>query len=226
MPDIDILISQVQQEAQREEFPIDFPVYQSAGMKPTEPILYAGNLASPLCFFGRDLGKDEVQARQPLIGASGTMVRQGFYYSVYQQKAPSRKELDNTTIERVLLSNTVPYKPPGNKAYLVKVKKRFRPFLEQLFVFHWQGNQMITLGTEAFKWFAAYAAKGELDSFYRSEDRFENKLTVNVSATDDSGMSHTKALTLLPLPHPSPLNQKYYAAFPKMLQQRLAQVEF
>ena len=226
MPDIDVLISQVQQEAEREEFPIDFPVYKSAGMEPTEPILYAGNLASPLCFFGRDLGKDEVQARQPLIGASGTMVRQGFYYSVYQQKAPSRKELDNTTIERVLLSNTVPYKPPGNKAYLVKVKKRFRPFLEQLFVFHWQGNQMITLGTEAFKWFATYAAKGELDSFYRSEDRFENKLTVNVSATDDSGMSHTKALTLLPLPHPSPLNQKYYAAFPKMLQQRLAQVEF
>ena len=225
MPDLDTLISQVQQEAQREEFPIDVPVYKSAGIEPTEPILYAGNLASPLCFFGRDLGKDEVQARQPLIGASGTMVRQGFYDSVYKQKAPSRKELDDTTIERVLLSNTVPYKPPGNKAYLVKVKKRFRPFLEQLFVFHWQGNQMITLGTEAFKWFATYGAKGELDSFYRSEDRFENKLTVNVSATDDLGMSHTKAITLLPLPHPSPLNQKYYAAFPKMLQQRLAQVE-
>ena len=226
MPDLDILISQVQQEAEREEFPIDVPVYKSAGIQPTEPILYAGNLASPLCFFGRDLGKDEVLARQPLIGASGTMVRQGFYYSVYQKKAPSRKELDNTTIERVLLANTVPYKPPGNKAYLVKVKKRFRPFLEQLFVFHWQGNQMITLGTEAFKWFATYGTKGELDSFYRSEDRFENKLTVNISATDDSGTSHTKVLTLLPLPHPSPLNQKYYAAFPKMLQQRLAQVEF
>ena len=226
MPDLDTLISQVRQEAEREEFPIDIPVYKSAGMEPTEPILYAGNLDSPLCFFGRDLGKDEVLAHQPLIGASGTMVRQGFYYSVYQKKAPSRKDLDDTTIKRVLLSNTVPYKPPGNKAYLVKVKKRFRPFLEQLFVFHWQGNQMITLGTEAFKWFTTYAAKGELDSFYRSEDCFENKLTVNVSATGDSGMSHTKAITLLPLPHPSPLNQKYYAAFPKMLQQRLAQVEF
>jgi uracil-DNA glycosylase len=226
MPDLDTLISQVQQEAQREEFPIDVPVYESAGIEPTEPILYAGNLASPLCFFGRDLGKDEVLARQPLIGASGTMVRQGFYYSVYKQKAPSRKDLDDTTIERVLLSNTVPYKPPGNKAYLVKVKKKFRPFLEQLFVFHWQGNQMITLGTEAFKWFATYGAKSELDSFYRSEDRFENKLTVNVSARDDLGMSHTKTITLLPLPHPSPLNQKYYAAFPKMLQQRLTQVEF
>lgn len=226
MLDIATLISQVQQEAEKEDFPIDIPVYQSADLEPTKPILYAGNLDSPLCFFGRDLGKDEVMARQPLIGASGTMVREGFYYSVYQKKAPSRQDLDNTTIERVLLTNTVPYKPPGNKAYLMKVKKRFRPFLEQLLVFHWQGNQIIPLGTEAFKWFASYATKGELDTFYRREDRFEERLTVNLNATDDSGMSHTKAVTLLPLPHPSPLNQKYYAAFPKMLQKRLAQVEF
>ena len=226
MSDIATLISQVKQEARREEFPIDIPVYKSANLEPTEPILYAGNLQSPLCFFGRDLGKDEVHARQPLIGASGTMVREGFYYAVHRQKAPSRKDLDNTTLDRVLLTNTVPYKPPGNKAYLVKVKKRFRPFLEQLFVLHWQGDRVITLGTEAFKWFATYGAKGELDNFHRSSDRFEDKISVNISATDNLGMSHTKVLTLLPLPHPSPLNQKYYEAFPKMLQKRLSQVEF
>ena len=226
MSDIANLISQVQQEAQREEFPIDVPVYKSAGMEPTEPILYAGNLDSPLCFFGRDLGKDEVHARQPLIGASGTMVRQGFYYAVHNDKASTREALDDNTIDRVLLTNTVPYKPPGNKAYLMKVKKRFRPFLEQLFVLHWKGNQVITLGTEAFKWFAPYGGKGEVNDFYSSSDRFENQLTVNISATDDTGMSHTKAITLLPLPHPSPLNQKYYAAFPRMLQKRLSQVEF
>ncbi|MEL6496367.1 MAG: uracil-DNA glycosylase family protein [Cyanobacteria bacterium J06623_7] len=226
MSDIATLISQVQQEAQREEFPIDVPVYQSAGMEPTEPILYAGNLASPLCFFGRDLGKDEVHARQPLIGASGTMVRQGFYYAVHNDKAPTRTALDATTIERVLLTNTVPYKPPGNKAYLMKVKKRFRPFLEQMFVLHWSGKQIITLGTEAFKWFAPYGNKGEVNEFYSRSDRFEAQLTINISTTDNAGMSQTKAITLLPLPHPSPLNQKYYAAFPKMLQQRLSQVEF
>lgn len=226
MSDLETLIAQVQQEAKRSEFPLDLPVYESAGIEPTEPILYAGNLTSPLCFFGRDLGKDEVYARQPLIGASGTMVRQGFYYAVHKHKASSREDLDNTTIERVLLTNTVPYKPPGNKAYLTKVKNRFRPFLEQLFVFHWQGNQVITLGTEAFKWFAPYGAKGEVDDFYRSSDRFDNQLTVNLSATNSQGMSHSKAITLLPLPHPSPLNQKYYTAFPKMLQSRLSQVEF
>lgn len=227
MPDIETLIKQVQQEAQREEFPIDIPVYKSANLEPTKPILYAGNLQSPLCFFGRDLGKDEVIARQPLIGASGTMVRKGFYYSIYQQKAPSRKDLDDTTIERVLLSNTVPYKPPGNKAYLMKVKKRFRPFIERLFVFHWQGDQIITLGTEAFKWFAPYGGKGEINDFFSQEStRYEQKITVNLTATDESGISQSKAIDLLPLPHPSPLNAKYYAAFPGMLQKRLAQVEF
>ncbi|NJO97738.1 MAG: uracil-DNA glycosylase [Pleurocapsa sp. CRU_1_2] len=226
MSDLETLIAQVQQEAKRAEFPLDLPVYESAGIEPTKPILYAGNLTSSLCFFGRDLGKDEVYARQPLIGASGTMVRQGFYHAVHKNKAPSREDLDNTTIERVLLTNTVPYKPPGNKAYLTKVKNRFRPFLEQLFVFHWQGNQVITLGTEAFKWFAPYGAKGEVDDFYRSSDRFDHQLTVNLSATDSQGMSHSKAITLSPLPHPSPLNQKYYTAFPKMLQSRLSQVEF
>ena len=226
MSDLQTLISQVQQEAQREEFPLDIPVYESAGIEPTKPILYAGNLQSPLCFFGRDLGKDEVLARQPLIGASGTMVRQGFYYAVHKDKAPSRKDLDNTTIERVLLTNTVPYKPPGNKAYLMKVKQRFRPFLEKLFVLHWQGNQIITLGTEAFKWFAPYGSKGEVNDFYSNSDRFTNQLTVHLNAIDDGGITQTKAITLLPLPHPSPLNQKYYAAFPKMLQNRLSQVEF
>lgn len=226
MSDIETLISQVQQEAQREEFPLDIPIYNSADLEPTKPILYAGNLESPLCFFGRDLGKDEVHARQPLIGASGTMVRQGFYYAIHQDKAPSRTDLDHTTIERVLLTNTVPYKPPGNKAYLMKVKNRFRPFIEQLLVFHWQGSQVITLGTEAFKWFAPYGAKGEIDSFYRTSDRFEQQLTVNITATNDLRMTQTKAITLLPLPHPSPLNTTYYAAFPKMLQHRLSQVEF
>lgn len=226
MPDIDALISQVQQEAQREEFPLDIPVYKAASLEPTRPVLYAGNLHSPLCFFGRDLGKDEVHARQPLIGASGTMVREGFYYAVHQQKAPSRQELDDTVCDRVLLTNTVPYKPPGNKAYLMKVKQRFRPFVEKLLMFHWQGNQIITLGTEAFKWFAPYGEKGEVDSFYRSSDRFEKTLRVNLSASDELGMTHQRFITLLPLPHPSPLNQKYYAAFPQMLQNRLSQVEF
>ena len=225
MSDIQELIERVQQEAQREEFPIDIPVYKSAKLEPTHPVLYAGNLHSPLCFFGRDLGRDEVHARQPLIGAAGTKVRQGFYEMMYGKSTNSIEELKRIC-DRVLLSNTVPYKPPGNKAYTVKVKERFRPFVERLLVFHWQGNQIITLGTEAFKWYAPYKEKGEIDQFFKRSDRYEAKLTVSMTATDGEGNSQQKSITLLPLPHPSPLNKRYYAIFPEMLQQRLAQVEF
>ncbi len=225
MSDIATLIAEIETEAKREEFPIDIPVYKSANLEPTHPVLYAGNLHSPLCFFGRDLGRDEVHARQPLIGAAGTLVRQGFYQVIHGKKTSNPQELQ-TVCDRILLTNTVPYKPPGNKAYLVKFKKRFLPYIERLLVIHWQGNQVITLGTEAFKWYAPYAEKGKLDSFFKQSDRYEAKLTVSVTATDEVGNQFSKFITLLPLPHPSPLNQKYYSAFPRMLQQRLTQVEF
>ena len=225
MSEIETLIAQIQQEARKKEFPIDIPVYKSASLEPTYPVLFAGNLHSPLCFFGRDLGRDEVHARQPLIGAAGKLVRQGFYQAIHQHKATSDKELQ-TVCERILLTNTVPYKPPGNKAYSTEVKKRFRPFVERLLVFHWQGSQIITLGTEAFKWFTHYGGRGEVNRFWQQSDRYETKLSVNLTATDATGMEHQKPVYLLPLPHPSPLNQTYYARFPQMLQQRLKEVEF
>jgi uracil-DNA glycosylase family 4 len=225
MSDIETLVRQVQQEAEREAFPIDTPVYKAAGKEPTQPVLYAGNLKSQICFFGRDLGKDEVVAGQPLIGAAGTLVRQGFYWAMHHQKPNGKKDLD-TVCDRVLLTNTVPYKPPGNKAYATEVKERFRPFLERLLVIHWQGNQIITLGTEAFKWFSAYGAKGEANKFFQRSDRFTAKLQVTLSASDEQGMQYQRPVTLLPLPHPSPLNQQYYELFPKMLQERLNEFEF
>jgi uracil-DNA glycosylase family 4 len=225
MSDIETLVRQVQQEAEREAFPIDTPVYKAAGKEPTQPVLYAGNLKSQICFFGRDLGKDEVVAGQPLIGAAGTLVREGFYWAMHHQKPKGKKDLD-TVCDRVLLTNTVPYKPPGNKAYATEVKERFRPFLERLLVIHWQGNQIITLGTEAFKWFSAYGAKGEANKFFQRSDRFTAKLQVTLTASDEQGMQYQRPVTLLPLPHPSPLNQQYYELFPKMLQERLNEFEF
>ncbi|ANV82955.1 uracil-DNA glycosylase [Picosynechococcus sp. PCC 7003] len=225
MTDIATLIAQVKTEAEREPFPIDVPVYQAAHLAPTEPVLYAGNLKASLCFFGRDLGRDEVHARQPLYGAAGTLVRQGFYYAIHQQKVHDKAQLA-TVCDRLLLTNTVPYKPPGNKAYPVSVKERFRPFVERLLVLHWQGNQIITLGTEAFKWFDPYGRRGEVNGFFRRGDRFETSLQVTLRAVDDLGLEHQKIVTLSPLPHPSPLNQRYYAQFPQMLQNRLGAIAF
>lgn len=225
MSDVDTLIEQVRQEAEREPFPIDVDVYKAAGKEPTQPILYAGNLKSQICFFGRDLGRDEVIAGQPLIGAAGTLVREGFYWAMHHQKPKGRKDL-NSVCDRVLLTNTVPYKPPGNKAYETKVKERFRPFIARLLVIYWQGNQIITLGTEAFKWFAPYGAKGEINKFFQSSDRFTSKLKVTLTALDEQGIPYQRQVTLLPLPHPSPLNQQWYEKFPQLLQERLNEFEF
>ncbi len=222
---IEALIAEIRQEAERETFPIDIPIYQAAKKDPTQPILYAGNLKSQICFFGRDLGRDEVFAGEPLIGAAGTLVREGFYLSMHHEKAKNRQALQSIC-DRVLLTNTVPYKPPGNKAYTTEVKERFRPFMERLLVIYWQGNQIITLGTEAFKWFIPYGRKGEVNQFFLKSDRFTAKLPLTLHATDERGMQYQRQVTLLPLPHPSPLNQQYYAQFPQMLQQRLNEFDF
>lgn len=225
MSDIAHLIQQVRQEAEREPFPIDVDIYTAARKAPLAPVLYAGNLKSQLCFFGRDLGRDEVFAGQPLIGAAGTLVRDGFYQAWQGHKAKSKQEL-HRVCDRLLLTNTVPYKPPGNKAYSPEVKERFRPFIERLLVLHWQGKQIIPLGTEAFKWFIPYGRKGEVNNFFLGGDRFSSHLTVTLTATDEQGLNHQRQVSLMPLPHPSPLNQKYYAQFPRLLQERLNEVAF
>lgn len=127
----------------------------------------------------------------------------------------------------MILTNTVPYKPPGNKAYSTTVKNRFRPFIEQLLVFHWQGRQIITLGTEAFKWYEPYGqTKDEVSDYFKKPDRFEQSLTVTLSAQDSQGITQQKQVSLLPLPHPSPLNKRYYSKFPAMLKLRMEQVLF
>ena len=225
MSDLTPLLDAIRQEAERETFPLDRPVYTDAQKEPLTPILYGGNLQSQLCFFGRDLGRDEVHAGQPLIGAAGKLVRGGFFQAWQGRSAQSPAELQ-TICQRVLLTNTVPYKPPGNKAYSVKVKDRFRPFVEQLLVFYWQGRQIITLGTEAFKWYSPYAAKGVIDQYFRQGNKYESSIDVAVTATNLHGERQQKIVKLMPLPHPSPLNKRYYAQFPEMLQTRLQEIAF
>ena len=153
------------------------------------------------------------------------MVRGGFF-QVWQGRRANNPEELQRVCQRLLLTNTVPYKPPENKAYSVKVKQRFRPFIEQLLVFHWQGKQIIPLGTEAFKWFAPYGQPGEVDEFFRGGDRFQSSLELAITAKNSQGKTDQRRIKLMPLPHPSPLNKRYYAQFPQMLQQRLADIAF
>src|SRR5436309_3342528 len=85
---IDELLTAIRQEADRGEFPIDEPVYRRSERDPKDPILFAGSLEAPLCVIGRDLGKDEVSAGQPLIGAAGRLVRLGII-EVWEGREPA-----------------------------------------------------------------------------------------------------------------------------------------
>ena len=208
----------IHREALRAPFPVDAPVYQRAGKDPTQPILCAGALEAPVCVFGRDLGKDEVAAGQPLVGAAGRLVRQGLCQAFGVTPPKSDKRLE-AALDLALLTNTVPYKPPGNKAYAESVKERFRPFVAELLADHWQGDRVITLGTEAFDWFARYAAPGAAAAFWAREHRYEADLPCTLVAG-----ATRKPIVLAPLPHPSPLNQRWYAKFPELLARRLESI--
>ena len=116
---IEELLEEIRVTARREQIPVDVPVYERFKKDPLQPILYAGTLTAPVCIFGRDLGKDEVRLGQPLIGAGGSLVRKGLvqaWESHDSGDGPSHPDLE-ATLRHALLTNTVPYKPPGNKAY-------------------------------------------------------------------------------------------------------------
>ena len=223
MRTIEQLIEDIRREAERADFPIDASVYKKVGKDPKQPILFAGTLEAPVCVFGRDLGKDEVAEGQPLIGAGGRLVRLGLYEAWHGGPPPESDRRLESALEHALLTNTVPYKPPGNKAYARSVKERFRPFLSELLAIHWRGDRVITLGTEAFQWFVPYTDPAAFDALWAREDRYEAELPCVLEATAESGMVR-KPLTLLPLPHPSPLNQRWYKLFPDLLARRLAAV--
>jgi uracil-DNA glycosylase len=174
---------------------------------------------------GRDLGKDEVMIGQPLVGAAGRLLRIGVYQASQGKPGPGQDRRLESVLERVLLTNTVPYKPPGNQAYAAAVKERFRPYLAELLAAHWRGDQVITLGTEAFQWFAPYADPETFAACWRGADRYEATLPCVLTASVPGAQSRLhKSLSIMPLPHPSPLNRRWYKQFPELLARRLAGV--
>ncbi|WP_165219222.1 uracil-DNA glycosylase family protein [Aquisphaera insulae] len=221
------LLEDIRTEADRADFPVDREVYEKHGKDPAVPILFAGSLGAPACVFGRDLGKDEVKHGQPLVGAGGKLVREGVLRAFAPARAgtrPSREDLE-AALEFVLLTNTVPYKPPGNKAYADSVKERFRPFVARLLIEFWGGSSIITLGTEAFAWFARYATGPEFETLGKTDERYEAAFPCRlVATTGDAASVLQKDVVVLPLPHPSPLNRRWIAQFPNLLDRRLNQV--
>lgn len=187
---------------------IDAATYEAAGRDPLQPLLCGGASAARLAFFGRDPGRDEVRWMEPLIGASGRLVRDGVHQALFGRPTTSFEELRRVS-ESVFFSNTVPYKPVGNKPWPDAVVERFRPITAEVLARVWTGEHLITLGNVAFLWFGAPA-----EAHWAREDRYERPLVVE----------WPRRMTLHPLPHPSPANARWHAKFPAMLAARLAEI--
>ncbi len=201
---------------------VDTEVYAAFGRDPLEPVIGSGDAEARVAFFGRDPGRDEVQHQMPFIGAGGQKVRTTIYRYLHGSEMPDFDA--SVAVGRDFFwANTVPYKPIGNKAWSMKVKKGFQPLMAELLFDYWEGADVITLGREAFLWFAINQSreiKQQLEAFW-GEGRFEQSIDVVVTAMD----GEQRELRLHPLPHPSPLNATWYARFPELLAQRLKQLK-
>lgn len=117
----------------------------------------------------------------------------------------------------------MPYKPLGNKAWSMQVKRRFHPLMRRLLIEQWRGRDIVTLGREAFLWFGIDQPKdvrAQLDAFWADDARFSASIEVDLQT--ERGTSRRFALH--PLPHPSPLNQTWFKRFPALLEARLRQL--
>jgi len=201
---------------------VDLEVYLAADRDPLEPVIGQGDPDVPIAIFGRDPGRDEVINQMPFIGAGGQKVRKTLYQHRYGREMPDFK----ASIEvgsYYFWANTVPYKPVGNKAWSMKVKKQFQPLVADLLVNSWSGSEMITLGREAFFWFAinqGREVKQQLEQFWQRDDRFTSSTEVEITSVE----GEARSVRLHPLPHPSPLNATWYKRFPDLLLSRLDQL--
>lgn len=200
---------------------IDISVYEDYGRDWREPVIGLGNPDTRIAFFGRDPGRDEVQHQMPFIGAGGQKVRGAIYEHLYGKPMPDFAASLEVG-KGFFWANTVPYKPVGNKAWSMKVKKQFQPLVADLLLNAWHGQDIITLGREAFLWYAINQpreVKQQLEAFWAHDDRFTTATEVTLCADGTERM-----LRLHPLPHPSPLNATWYKRFPELLKLRLAQL--
>ena len=205
---------------------IDLDAYAAYGRDWRVPVLGLGPDYAPLCIFGRDPGRTEIEHQLPFIGRGGQLVRAGLHrHRLGLNEASSAPSFDESVAAgaNVFWLNTVPYKPVGNKAWPMAAKRRFQPLVAELLLRAWRGRTVIVLGREAFFWFGIGqpAQTGDaLQDFWKREDRYTATLTIDYQ---HGGLA--RSLLLAPLPHPSPANAAWFKRFPALLAARLDQLQ-
>ena len=222
---IDELIAAVRREADAAEFPIDAPVYHRAGRDPKDPILFAGSLAAPLCIVGRDLGKDEVAAGQPLIGAAGRLVRLGVLKAWGDPKGAETQPAEGLPLQEAL-EYVAPHQHGALQAARQQGVCRVRPppipavprTIAHSALARASSHHPGLQGVRVVR--ALYRPR-----CVHSRGKTDAPIRVGVplpapTAIDRPGTAF-KEITVFPLPHPSPLNRRWYDRFPAMLADRL-----
>jgi uracil-DNA glycosylase len=202
---------------------IDTAVYAQYAKDPLEPIIGLGRRNARLCLFGRDPGRSEVEHGEPFVGSGGQLVRKTLSRHLHEGAAMPDFAASLAVGRDVFWINTVPYKPLGNKAWSMQVKRRFHPLMRRLLIEQWRGRDIVTLGREAFLWFGIDQPKdvrAQLDAFWADDARFDAHIDISLH----TGTGATRRFILSPLPHPSPLNQTWFKRFPVLLQTRLRQL--
>ena len=204
---------------------IDLPAYAACGQDWRLPVLGMGPAEAPLCIFGRDPGRTEVEQQLPFIGRGGQLLRAG----LHQHRLGLRDAAPAPTFDEALAAgadvfwvNTVPYKPLGNKAWSMAAKRRFQPLVAELLLRAWQGSTVMVLGREAFFWFGIgqpAQTNTALQAFWSRDDRYSATLTIDYQ---HDGLA--RKLLLAPLPHPSPANAVWFGRFAALLTARLNQL--
>lgn len=198
------------------------PAYEALGKDPLEPIIGLGPPGAAIAFFGRDPGREEVRYGEPFIGSGGQLVRRGLYRHLHDEDMPDF-EASRSVADGFFWINTVPYKPVGNRAWSMAVKRRFHPLMRQLLINNWHGRDIVTLGREAFLWFGLEQSREDrqrLEAFWKRDDRFSARCDIELTTEQGS----TRPFRLHPLPHPSPLNAVWFKRFPALLEARLRQL--
>ena len=173
---------------------IDLAVYAACERDWRVPVLGLGPANAPLCIFGRDPGRTEVERQHPFVGRGGQLLRAGLHqYRLGLSEAAPAPTFDEALAAGgdVFWLNTVPYKPLGNKAWSMVAKRRFQPA---------QTN-------------------ATLQAFWLRSDRYSEALTI-----DYQHDSQARQLVLAPLPHPSPANAVWFGRFAALLTARLNQL--
>jgi uracil-DNA glycosylase len=215
------LLKKIREKAGHLDMPVDKDVYDKSSKDHLQPILYAGSLNSRIGVLARDLGKDEVIQGEPLIGAGGQKLRRILTEHFTGKKPPKSEKHHQEAMNNVLFTNIVPYKPIGNKVFSKNIRREFAPLIAEFLIIHWKGSYLMTLGTEAFKWFEHFCNKEILNEFWKDDKkRYTSKVECELSI-DIEGAKHSKVITIAPLPHPSPLNRRWIEQFPNLLKNRL-----